>query len=148
MDMAPDAAELQRIDELIAQSGTGSIEVHDLRARQAGRLTFVDFHLVVPGEMTVTESHAICDRIESTLKTDMAHLAITIHVEPEEKAKLHQALTISGRPAVPAVPRLSSRSVSRRCSGGSCVFVVRTDRVAGASNGWFSAGLLTGRTYR
>jgi cation diffusion facilitator family transporter len=90
MDMAPDPAELHRINELIAESRTGSIEVHDLRARQAGRLTFVDFHLVVPGGMSVSESHAICDRIENALTADMAHLAVTIHVEPEEKAKLHE----------------------------------------------------------
>jgi cation diffusion facilitator family transporter len=89
MDMAPDAAELSRINELIAASRAGSIEVHDLRARQAGRQTFVEFHLVVPGAMSVSESHAICDRIEAALRTDMAHLAVTIHVEPEEKAKLH-----------------------------------------------------------
>ena len=88
MDMAPDPAVLLRINTLIATSGTGSIEVHDLRARHAGRLTFVDFHLVVPGEMSVSVSHAICDRIEAALKADMSHLAITIHVEPEEKAKL------------------------------------------------------------
>jgi len=88
MDMAPDAAVLDRINDLISESGTGVIEVHDLRARNAGRLTFLDFHLVVPGAMTVSESHAICDRIEAALNTDMSHLAITIHVEPEEKAKL------------------------------------------------------------
>jgi cation diffusion facilitator family transporter len=87
LDEAPDAVVLRRINEIIAASGTGSIEAHDLRARQAGRLTFLDFHLVVPGSMTVSESHAICDRIEAALKTDMAHLAITIHVEPEFKAK-------------------------------------------------------------
>jgi divalent metal cation (Fe/Co/Zn/Cd) transporter len=55
--------------------------------RHAGRLTFLEFHLVVPGEMTVAEAHAICDRIETALKTEMGHLMITIHVEPEEKAK-------------------------------------------------------------
>jgi divalent metal cation (Fe/Co/Zn/Cd) transporter len=76
---------------LIAAYGAGSIEAHDLRARQAGRLTFVDFHLVVPGAMSVTESHAICDRIEAALRAEMAELRITIHVEPEEKAKLHAA---------------------------------------------------------
>jgi cation diffusion facilitator family transporter len=91
MDMAPDAAELGRINELIAEHRTGSIEVHDLRARHAGRLTFLDFHLVVPGSMSVRESHDICDRIENALRTQMEHLAITIHVEPEDKAKLHRA---------------------------------------------------------
>ena len=38
--------------------------------------------------MTVSESHAICDRIEAALKNEMSHLAITIHVEPAEEAKL------------------------------------------------------------
>jgi cation diffusion facilitator family transporter len=99
MDMAPDAAELRRINELIAKNATGSIEVHDLRARQAGRLTFLDFHLVVPGAMSVSASHAICDRIESALKLDMGHLAITIHVEPEEKAKLHRRAAAEITPA-------------------------------------------------
>ena len=87
MDMAPEDAILRRIDAIIAESGTGSIEVHDVRARLSGRLTFLDFHLVVPGTMTVSESHAICDRIEAALKAEMSQLAITIHVEPEAKAK-------------------------------------------------------------
>jgi cation diffusion facilitator family transporter len=91
MDMAPDTEELRRINEVIAEHRAGSIEVHDLRARQAGRLTFLDFHLVVPGSMSVRASHDICDRIENALRTEMEHLAITIHVEPEDKAKLHRA---------------------------------------------------------
>ena len=87
MDIAPDSAAMTRIQTVIANSGAGSIESHDLRARAAGRVTFLDFHLVGPGTMTVTESHAICDRIEAALKADMEQLIITIHVEPEEKAK-------------------------------------------------------------
>jgi divalent metal cation (Fe/Co/Zn/Cd) transporter len=37
--------------------------------------------------MTVAAAHAICDRVENELKSEMDHLMITIHVEPEEKAK-------------------------------------------------------------
>jgi divalent metal cation (Fe/Co/Zn/Cd) transporter len=37
--------------------------------------------------MTVAAAHVICDRIEDTLKADMGHLMVSIHVEPEEKAK-------------------------------------------------------------
>jgi divalent metal cation (Fe/Co/Zn/Cd) transporter len=62
--------------------------------RQAGRTTFLEFHLVVPGQMTVAESHAICDRIEAALKREMEHLSVTIHVEPEEKAKQHGVLVL------------------------------------------------------
>jgi cation diffusion facilitator family transporter len=89
MDAAPEPAVVNRIRELVAESAAGAIEAHDLRMRHAGRLTFVEFHLVVPGMMTVAESHDICDRVEEALREDMQHLVITIHVEPEAKAKQH-----------------------------------------------------------
>jgi cation diffusion facilitator family transporter len=89
MDAAPQPAVVNRIRELVAESATGALEAHDLRTRHAGRLTFLEFHLVVPGTMTVAESHAICDRIEETLQREMEQLVVTIHVEPPEKAKHH-----------------------------------------------------------
>ena len=89
MDAAPEPAVVNRIRELVAESAAGAIEAHDLRMRHAGRLTFVEFHLVVPGTMTVAESHDICDRVEEALREEMQHLVITIHVEPEAKAKQH-----------------------------------------------------------
>jgi cation diffusion facilitator family transporter len=89
MDAAPQPAVVNRIRELVGESAAGAIEAHDLRMRHAGKLTFLEFHLVVPGSMTVAESHAICDHIEEVLGADMPHLVVTIHVEPEEKAKQH-----------------------------------------------------------
>jgi cation diffusion facilitator family transporter len=94
MDAAPPAAVVQRIRALVAESAEGALEAHDLRMRYAGRLTFLEFHLVVPGTMTVADSHAICDRIEATLKAEMNNLEITIHVEPEVKAKQHGVLVL------------------------------------------------------
>ena len=94
MDAAPPAAVIQRIRALVAESAEGALEAHDLRMRYAGRLTFLEFHLVVPGTMTVADSHAICDRIEATLKAEMNNLEITIHVEPEVKAKQHGVLVL------------------------------------------------------
>ena len=87
MDAAPEPEVIDRIRELVGNSAAGAIEAHDLRTRHAGRLTFLEFHLVVPGSMTVAAAHEICDRIEDTLQAEMAHLRVTIHVEPEEKAK-------------------------------------------------------------
>jgi divalent metal cation (Fe/Co/Zn/Cd) transporter len=54
----------------------------------------VQFHLVVPGNMTVDAAHDICDRIEAALKTDMEHLVVNIHVEPESKIKEKGALQL------------------------------------------------------
>jgi divalent metal cation (Fe/Co/Zn/Cd) transporter len=61
--------------------------VHDLRARHAGRITFIEFHLVVPGTMSVHDAHMICDRIEEALEREVADVQVSIHVEPEHKAK-------------------------------------------------------------
>jgi len=87
MDQAVPADTLLRIRTRIAAEATGAIEAHDLRTRQAGRMTFVDFHLVVPGDMAVSEAHAICDRIEDALEAEVLDILVNIHVEPEAKAK-------------------------------------------------------------
>jgi len=94
MDAAPPIEVVQRIRALVGESAEGALEAHDLRMRYAGRLTFLEFHLVVPGTMTVADSHAICDRIEATLKAEMKNLEITIHVEPEAAAKQHGVLVL------------------------------------------------------
>jgi cation diffusion facilitator family transporter len=93
MDAAPEPAVINRIRDVVAANATGALEAHDLRTRHAGRLMFLQFHLVVPGSMTVSESHAICDRIEEALHQEMEHLVVIIHVEPPEKAK-HQGVTV------------------------------------------------------
>jgi cation diffusion facilitator family transporter len=87
MDEAPPAEIIDRVRALVAENAGGALEAHDLRMRYAGRLTFLEFHLVVPGRMSVADAHDICDRLESALKAAMQELVITIHVEPEGKAK-------------------------------------------------------------
>jgi cation diffusion facilitator family transporter len=94
MDMAPAAVIVERIRKVVAEHAEGAIEAHDLRTRTAGRLTFLEFHLVVPGAMSVSDAHAICDRIETALKAEMNELVITIHVEPEGKAKHRGVLVL------------------------------------------------------
>lgn len=81
-------AEMQaQIHAAIKASGNGALQVHDIRTRHAGRATFIEFHLVVPGRMTVRESHVICDRIEDALEANIPGADVTIHVEPDHKAK-------------------------------------------------------------
>ena len=94
MDAAPAETIVARIRLLVGEHAQGAIEAHDLRMRHAGRLTFLEFHLVVPGAMTVSDAHAICDRIEAALKAEMEGLMITIHVEPEGKAKHRGVLVL------------------------------------------------------
>ena len=87
MDEAVAPETLERIRSVISDNADGAIEAHDVRTRHAGHMTFIEFHLVVPGAMPVSESHAICDRIEKALRNTVPDVHIAIHVEPEEKAK-------------------------------------------------------------
>jgi len=87
MDEAVPPEQLARIRTIVGAQAEGAIEAHDLRTRHAGRLTFIEFHLVVPGQLSVAEAHGICDRIEAALKAEVEGAVITIHVEPEDKAK-------------------------------------------------------------
>ena len=93
MDVAVDPKRLNEIREIIAANADGAIEAHDVRTRQAGRFTFIEFHLVVVGSMSVEAAHAICDRIEAKLRETVGDAQITIHVEPENKAK-HSGIVV------------------------------------------------------
>ena len=87
MDTAVPAATLDRIRQLISEHAEGALEAHDVRTRHAGRMTFIEFHLIVPGQMSVSDAHDICDRIEAALRSKDEHTWVMIHVEPENKAK-------------------------------------------------------------
>ncbi|WDQ97544.1 cation diffusion facilitator family transporter [Devosia sp. J2-20] len=93
MDVAVPKETQQLIREVIAANADGAIEAHDIRTRQAGKMTFIDFHLVVPGAMSVDDAHAICDAIEAKLREAVRQVQITIHVEPEDKAK-HSGIVV------------------------------------------------------
>lgn len=94
MDEAVDGDIGRRIRAVIAESAAGAIEAHDIRTRTAGRATFIDFHLVVPGTMSVADAHRICDRIEQALEAEVEGAEIVIHVEPEGEARHRGVLVL------------------------------------------------------
>lgn len=94
MDEAVDDATLTSINAAIAAEGEGALQAHDVKTRRAGRATFIEFHLVVPAAMSVGEAHTICDRLEASIRVIVKGAAVTIHVEPPEKAKQHGAVVV------------------------------------------------------
>ena len=89
MDVALPAAEVKRAEALIHAEMPEGSSFHALRTRKAGARRFLEFHLLVPGTMSVLDSHALCDRIEATLTTHLAKAQVTIHVEPNETQAPH-----------------------------------------------------------
>lgn len=93
MDEAVSERTLAQVRDIISREAGGAVEAHDLRTRHAGPATFIEFHLIVPGETTVFDAHEICDRVERALKDAIEGARITIHVEPEHKRK-HSGIVV------------------------------------------------------
>lgn len=94
MDQAASPEIEERIRAAIRANGEGALQAHDIRTRTAGPQTFIEFHLVVPGAMTVADAHKICDRLEDGLEKELANTDVVIHVEPDYKAKRKGAVEL------------------------------------------------------
>jgi cation diffusion facilitator family transporter len=63
----------------------GVTEAHDLRSRRSGPGFFLDLHVLVSGDMTVRESHAIAEKVSHTLVTGHYDiLDVVVHIEPDD----------------------------------------------------------------
>lgn len=83
MDASLPEAELIRIDRVIQARLPEQASYHALRTRKAGSRRFVEFHLTVPGESTVSRAHDLCDMLEAALAAELPNIGVTIHVEPQ-----------------------------------------------------------------
>lgn len=84
MDAALPAGELTQIEAAIRHAAGPDNMFHALRTRKSGARRFIEFHLLVPGSMTVQTSHDLCHSIEAELKVLFPDPMVTIHVEPIE----------------------------------------------------------------
>jgi cation diffusion facilitator family transporter len=94
MDEAVSSEIARRIHDVISGNADGAIEAHDIKTRMAGRVTFIEFHLVVPSRMTVKAAHDICDRVEIALHDAVPGSEVLIHVEPEGEKAASGAIVI------------------------------------------------------
>ena len=87
MDHALPVEEQAAVRAAIESQLNTQMHYHALRTRVAGTRRFVDFHLLVPGAMTVRSAHEIIEAIETAVKTALTGAEVTIHAEPiEERA--------------------------------------------------------------
>jgi cation diffusion facilitator family transporter len=80
-------SEIRHITEILDEFKDRTIEAHDLRTRRSGVVRHIDFHLVVCGDMTVDESHSVCDDMEAKILEKYPGSSINIHVEPCERSR-------------------------------------------------------------
>ncbi|EMG35951.1 cation diffusion facilitator family transporter [Desulfocurvibacter africanus PCS] len=84
MDHALPPEELAAIHECICAKAGDDAVYHGLRTRKSGPRRFIDFHLLVPGRMSVQQSHDLTQAIEQAIGERLNRSQVTIHVEPIE----------------------------------------------------------------
>jgi cation diffusion facilitator family transporter len=79
------SADLQELLRQTIRSNTPpGTDFHALRTRQAGARKFADFHLLVPGHLTVRDAHDLGIKVEVALHAALPGVETTIHIEPIE----------------------------------------------------------------
>lgn len=74
-------AERRRIREAVL-AVPGVQALHDLRTRDAGDRVFVEFHLEVDGNLTVTHGHAVSEAAEAAVSALFPSADTVVHIEP------------------------------------------------------------------
>lgn len=69
---------------LLACNIQGVLGAHDVRTRVSGSHWFVQMHLELPGELTLSQAHVLCDRVERAIKTQYPQANVLIHADPQE----------------------------------------------------------------
>lgn len=86
LDVALPPDEEEVIKEAIdSVSPNGLVNFHQLRTRKAGSERYVDMHVVVPRNLSFSEVHDICDRIENEIEIRLHHVHVLVHAEPCEE---------------------------------------------------------------
>lgn len=90
MDIAISDGELAEINEVLDEFRADGIDFHDIRTRDAGRLRFLQLHMLVPGDWTVQRGHDVVEQVESALHARVPDLAVVVHLEPIEDPRAYE----------------------------------------------------------
>ncbi|MFZ1896723.1 cation diffusion facilitator family transporter [Methanoregula sp.] len=82
IDHSIPALDEDHIKAIICAHASEYAGFHGLRTRRSGPEIFIEFHLVVPGKVSVTQSHDLADHLESDLLVEYPRANVTIHIEP------------------------------------------------------------------
>ncbi len=74
--------EIEELKKAVGKHNEFYIDFHELRTRSAGKTKHIDMHLTLCRHLTVSESHDICDKIESDIESHLKNTKVLIHVEP------------------------------------------------------------------
>jgi len=66
-----------------AQAVPGVSNCHNVRTRHSGPQLFVDVHVLVNGNQTLEQAHALTEAVEAAIREVVPDADVTVHAEPE-----------------------------------------------------------------
>ena len=84
LDVSLTAAEMGQIEAAILEEGEIVAGFHRLRARRSGQARQVDFHLILPASLSLSEAHEISEHVEARIEALWPGTVVTIHAEPAD----------------------------------------------------------------
>ena len=85
-ELAESAVDSETIENIknIINANASIRQWHKLRTRTVGREIFLDLHILVDPDLSVTAAHEISERLEKALDEEISRpINITVHVEPD-----------------------------------------------------------------
>jgi cation diffusion facilitator family transporter len=80
LDVAPSGVEEKIISAVSALAGVTNC--HNVRVRYSGPQLFVDIHILVNGNQTLTDAHNLTEEIERIIQKLIPNADVTVHPEP------------------------------------------------------------------
>ena len=77
-----DASERQRIRD-IALAHPEVCDIHDMRTRESGPRSFIQFHLELPKDISLLHAHEISDEVEAEVRAAFPGSGVIIHQDPQ-----------------------------------------------------------------
>jgi divalent metal cation (Fe/Co/Zn/Cd) transporter len=65
----------------VLEKNDGLLEYHDLKTRRSGHSVFMDVHICLQGEVSLSEAHNLSVKIEKELESVVPGIVPNIHIE-------------------------------------------------------------------
>ena len=82
IDTSPPAHELYWLSGYLESWYPTVRSIHRIRTRKSGAARFIDLHIVVDPAMTVSNSHAITEKMTAAVREKLSGADLTVHIEP------------------------------------------------------------------
>ena len=82
IDTSPPAHEIYWLSNYLKSWYPTVRSIHRMRIRKSGASRFIDLHIVVDPAMTVSDSHAITEKMIAAVREKLSGADLTVHIEP------------------------------------------------------------------